>query len=355
MMFVGIDQHKRHLTICVRNDQGQIMLRRQVKTRWEQTDCFLEHLRQLSAGRGGYVAVIEVCGFNDWLIERLKQWGCTRVLLIKPPGRVRQKTDRRDAAKLSELLWMNRDRMAAGERLLSVSEVYQPTAAEQHDRRLTHLRHKLGRRLGQAKNAMQHVLRRHNLEQERPTKGAFTQASVRWMHQVSLPGVDRLELDMWLQQYGLLVLQMKEVNRQIGARAQRNKNVALLRTAVKMGDYSALAIRAHIGPIERVPKAQSLANFFGVTPGCRNSGEAERRGRITKAGHPFIRFLMGQLVLHALRSDAGLRKWYQGVKRRRGAKIARVAVMRRLCETVWHVLKSQEAYQPVSLLQQTAV
>ena len=122
-----------------------------------------------------------------------------------------------------------------------------------------------------------------------------------------------------------------------------------------MGDYSALAIRAHIGPIERFPKAQSLANFFGVTPGCRNSGEAERRGRITKAGHPFIRFLMGQLVLHALRSDAGLRKWYQGAKRRRGAKIARVAVMRRLCETVWHVLKSQEAYQPVSLLQQTAV
>jgi hypothetical protein len=57
-----------------------------------------------------------------------------------------------------------------------------------------------------------------------------------------------------------------------------------------------------------------------------------------------VRFLLGQLVLHVLRKDAKLRRWYKGIKQRRGAKIARVAVMRRLAVILWHMLSKQEAY-----------
>lgn len=165
MLFVGIDQHKRHLTICVRDEQGEIILRRQVSTKWEEVDRFLALLQERGAEHGGYVAVMEVCGFNGWLIKRLEQWGCKRVYVISAPDRVRQKTD--------------------------------------------------------------------------------------------------------------------------------------------------------------------------------------RPGSITKAGHPFIRFLLAQMVLHALRGDPGLRRWYRQVKRRRGSKVGRVAVMRRLCESLWHMLSEKEDYRPV--------
>jgi hypothetical protein len=47
------------------------------------------------------VAVMEVCGFNGWLIKRLTQWGCRRVCVIKAPDRVRQKTDRRGAVTMT--------------------------------------------------------------------------------------------------------------------------------------------------------------------------------------------------------------------------------------------------------------
>ena len=120
MLFVGIDQHKRHLTVCVRDEQGEIVFRRQVRTRWEEVDRFLGLLQERGAVHGGYVAVMEVCGFNGWLIKRLTQWGCGRVCVISAPERVRQKTDRRDAAKLSELLWINRDRIAAGQSFFGV-------------------------------------------------------------------------------------------------------------------------------------------------------------------------------------------------------------------------------------------
>jgi len=347
MLLVGIDQHKRHLTICARNQQGEIVLRRQVSTQWEPVDRFLETLQKCGAEHGGYVAVVEVCGFNRWLIKRLAQWGCRRTCVIKAPERTRQKTDRRDAARLSELLWTNRDRIAAGQSLVHIKEVYQATEQEQYDRQLTHLRYQQGRALTKIKNRMTSILRRHNLEQECPTKGAFTKAAVRWMEGVELPDPERYELDIHLEQYRLVAKQVDKLEERIHERAHPDETVRRLRTLPKIGAYTALALVAHIGPIERFPNPRSLSNYFGITPGCRNSGRSDRPGGITKAGHPFIRFLLAQLVLHALRGDPGLRRWYQRVKRRRGSKVARVAVMRRLCESIWQMLSKREDYLPV--------
>ena len=56
------------------------------------------------------------------------------------------------------------------------------------------------------------------------------------------------------------------------------------------------------------------------------------------------RFILGQLVLHVLRRDASMRAWYGKIKRRRGSKIARVAVMRRLATIIWHMVKNNEPY-----------
>ena len=59
-----------------------------------------------------------------------------------------------------------------------------------------------------------------------------------------------------------------------------------------------------------------------------------------------MRFLLGQAVLHVLKRDPVMRQWYKAVKNRRGSKIARVAVMRRIIVAIWHLLKFNEPYQP---------
>ena len=347
MWYVGIDLHKRHLTICARDEQGNAVLRRQVSTRWAEVDRFLESLSQQSQLAGGYVAVIEVCGFHDWLVKRLARWGCTHSYVIAAPPRVRNKTDRRDAGKLSELLWINRQRIAAGSRLVEIREVYQPSEAEREARELTHARYRLGRERTRIKNRIHGILRRHNLEQECPTKGLFTQGGWRWITGLGLAGMDGIELRMQCDRYVVCSRQWSQVEELIHERARDNPAVTLLRSLPRIGDYTALALWAHIGPIARFPRARSLPNYFGITPGCRNSGETDRPGSITKAGHPIIRFLLAQAVLHALRGDPGLRSWYRQVKRRRGSKVARVAVMRRLCEAIWHMLSKQEPYRQV--------
>ena len=48
---------------------------------------------------------------------------------------------------------------------------------------------------------------------------------------------------------------------------------------------------------------------------------------------------IGQAVVKVLRFDVEMRNWYKRIKRRRGSKIARVAVMRRSATVIWRMLK----------------
>jgi hypothetical protein len=64
-----------------------------------------------SAGPDGYVAILEVCNFHDWLAELLPHHGCREVVLIQAEKKSRRKTDRRDANQLGELPWVNRVRL----------------------------------------------------------------------------------------------------------------------------------------------------------------------------------------------------------------------------------------------------
>ena len=57
-----------------------------------------------------------------------------------------------------------------------------------------------------------------------------------------------------------------------------------------------------------------------------------------------VRFILGQMVLHSLRRDPAMKAWYMKIKKRRGSKIARVAVMRRMATIIWHMLTHNEPY-----------
>ena len=113
MFYLGCDQHARQITICLRDEAGDVVEKRQVSTQPEKIRSFVEDLGERTNPDGGYVAVVEVCGFNEWFLDLLDDMGCRQVILVQPEDSDSRKTDRRDAAKLSEQLWMNRFRRDA--------------------------------------------------------------------------------------------------------------------------------------------------------------------------------------------------------------------------------------------------
>ena len=104
MLYLAIDQHRKQLTVNLRNEEGDVLLKRQVSTEWTRVRSFMEELRKTSAPEGGFVAIVEVCGFNDWLLKLLVEYDCRETILIQPEKRSKKKTDRRDANSLGELL-----------------------------------------------------------------------------------------------------------------------------------------------------------------------------------------------------------------------------------------------------------
>ncbi len=344
MLYLGIDQHRKQLTVCVRNEQGDVVFRRQVSTEWERVRAFLEEIRK-KADKTGFVVILEVCGFNDWLVKLLNEYGCGRVLLVQPEGRSKKKTDRRDANALCELLWVNRQRLLEDKRVQGVRCIHWPTENEARDRQLTELRKRLGQLRTRSINRVKHLLRKHNLQQQCPTKGIDTITAKKWLEKVPLGPMDRLEMDLLLTQWKLWDEQIKTLNEEITRRQAENKTAPVIATVPGCAAYSSLALASRIGPIGRFARPSSLANYWGLTPGCRNSGDVtDRLGSITKQGSATARFILGQLVLHVLRRDGAMRAWYAKIKKRRGSKIARVAVMRRLATILWHMVKNNEAY-----------
>src|SRR5436309_936794 len=171
MLYLGIDQPARQITISLRDDSGDVLLARQGSTQPEKVNAFFQQLTRERLHDGEpFVAVLEVCGFNDWLIRMPQDYRCHKVILIQPEDRKKCKTDRRDAASLSELLWVNRGRLLQGKPVRGLRQVDIASTTDQENRRLTTLRKGAGRDRTRVINKIKQILRRHNLQWELPTK-----------------------------------------------------------------------------------------------------------------------------------------------------------------------------------------
>ena len=66
MLYLGIDQHKRQLTVNLRSEDGSVILKRQVSTEWERVRAFFADL----AGRfGGHALVLDECATSPVLVR----------------------------------------------------------------------------------------------------------------------------------------------------------------------------------------------------------------------------------------------------------------------------------------------
>jgi transposase len=157
--------------------------------------------------------------------------------------------------------------------------------------------------------------------------------------------MDRLEMNYLLVDLEQAEQRVQELEQVIVERCGQSEDAQLLRSMPGVSYFTATSLACRIGRVQRFPRARSLANYWGLTPGCRNSGEhSQRLGRITKAGSNIARWLLAQVAHQALRKDARLREWYKRIRRRRGSTIARVAVMRKLATVIWQMLSKRQTY-----------
>ena len=268
MLYLGIDQHARQITVSLRNDHGDVVLARQVSTHPEKIQAFFQQLtRDRLQHDDEFIAVLEVCGFNDWLIRMLQDYRCQRVILIQPDDRKKRKTDRRDAAALSELLWVNRDRLLAGKPVRGLRQVDIAASTDQANRRLTTLRKEAREARTRVINKIRHILRRHNLQWQMPTKTFPTKPAIAWLKSLVLPEIDRLEMNHLLADLDHVQQRHLELEKVIGERCGASQEAVLLASMPGVGHFTATALACRVGRVERFP----VRTVWPTTGGSRRA------------------------------------------------------------------------------------
>src|SRR5215471_415869 len=106
MKFVGIDLHKKSITLCVRDASGRVLTRRRLHT--ADTERIVGFCREL----GRFAFCVEATAAYEWLVQLLEPLATKWVLVH--PGKMRliaestEKSDRVDAEVLSEFLQLGK-------------------------------------------------------------------------------------------------------------------------------------------------------------------------------------------------------------------------------------------------------
>ena len=292
------------------------------------------------------MAIVEVCGFNDWLLDKLKKMRCSEIVVIQPGNTAVNKTDKRDADALGALLWNNRKRLQGGQRPNGIRRIFPADPADAQVRQLANLRQHLIKQRTKTVNKVKGVINKHNMAQDAPTQDCTTKKFRQWITTVQLPIVDRMEVDMNIQAWELYDKQILEIEAELVKRSEVKAADVFRLTAISgISAMGAITLLSRIGDIKRFKNPDSLANYFGLTPGCHNSAGRHRIGGITKRGNAVARQVLNFAVNHVIRKDTEMKAWHKKIKGKKGTKTARVAVMRRLATIIWHMLRWGKPYQ----------
>jgi transposase len=133
--------------------------------------------------------------------------------------------------------------------------------------------------------------------------------------------------------------------------AKQDQLCQRLMTVPGVGPSTAVRFVASIDDVTRFESAHKVEAYLGLTPGESSSSERQHRLSITKAGPSTVRWALGQAawaVQTLCRSPAArpLQLWAEEVARRRGRRLATIALARKLAGILYALWRDGTTYEP---------
>src|SRR5215468_5892421 len=158
------------------------------------------------------------------------------------------------------------------------------------------------------------------------------------------PWADRRREDL-LQLLDRLNPTIAELTQAIEKEAGNYPEARRLMTHPGVGALTALAFVLLIGQVDRFSCGKQIASYLGLVPLEESSGNRRRLGHITKQGSSIVRFLLVEAAQVTARSLPAWRSKYFHLAMRRGRKIAKVAMARRLAVQLYWMWRKQWDYE----------
>jgi len=133
-----------------------------------------------------------------------------------------------------------------------------------------------------------------------------------------------------------------------------SSDIELLESIPGIGQLTSRVIAGAVDEITRFDSKKCLAKYGALTPRIYQSGNVTRLGRISRDGRHEVRRVLLQCAHTIARMKSyearPLKEFFERIKKRRGKKIAVIALARKLLTIAYGVLKSKTAYDPALLM-----
>jgi transposase len=159
----------------------------------------------------------------------------------------------------------------------------------------------------------------------------------------------RVQVRYTCEDLDLLRRRLRQVDSDIGRTLGDHEVGTLLTTIDGIGPTTAARLIAEFGEISAFPNSAAMAAYVGCIPGLRQSGKrAPTRAGLTPHGNARLRAKLWMPTLTAVRKNAWLRAYYEGLRARgKLPKVALVAAMRKLLIAVHFVAKHRKPFVPI--------
>jgi len=335
MLIIGCDYHPSMQQIAFVDTETGERGERRLMHRDGEAERFYRELKQ----RRVEVRVgMEATGYARWFERLLAELSFE--LWIGDPARIRarrvrkQKTDRQDAQLLLRLL-LEED---------GFPRIWVPSPENRDLRQLLWHRHRLVQMRTRIMNQLQAVAMNEGLRRKR---ALWSEAGRKQLESFLLaPWATRRRKDL-LELMDRLNPTIRELTGAVEKEAENKPEVQLLMSHPGVGPLTALAFVLIIGTPQRFHCGKQMGSYLGLIPCEDSSADRQRLGHISKQGSSLLRFLLVEAAQVAARVDAEWRRRFLHLAMRRGRKIAKVAMARRVAVGLYWMWRKEWDYQQV--------
>jgi transposase len=338
MNSIGVDLHKKIITVCVMDENLCILARKTLSC--VQPDQIVEFVRKFQP----FKLVVEATASYVWFVELLEPLAAKIVLANPKKLRViaesTKKTDRLDAQTLAEFLVRD-----------MIPESYMPTPRQRQHRVLVRYRQYVRGRMTATRCKIRRILSDYNADRTDLFCGRLGTA---YLKQVPLSDADRFVIDQLWSEYedhqGRLLALAKKIKAFTAKAPQREAEARqIIKTAPGVGVVTAEVVLSELGDIDRFRNTKAVCAYPGLVPVVRQSGGKKPKDlRITKEGSGLLRWALVEASWRLVRASAKWRAFFDRLRKRSGGKRAIVAVARKLLGVLYAMLRTGTPYKVIA-------
>jgi transposase len=330
MIIIGVDFHPEFQQIAwVDTETGELQ-----ESRLQHREQAENFYRQLAAGNVQVRVGMEASGHGRWFERLLSElqielWIGDAAQIQRKRVR-KQKTDRQDAQLILKLMLKD-----------DFPRIWVASWENRDLRQLLWHRHRMVQARTRIMNQLQAVALNEGL---RCKKRLWRKERQRLESFPLAPWASRRRHEL-LELLDRLNPTIAELSQAVEREVEKYPEAQRLATHPGVGPLTALAFMLIIGETERFSCGKQVASYLGLVPLEDSSGSQRRLGHITKQGNSILRFLLVEAAQVTVRSLPQWRSRYFHLMMRRGRKIAKIAMARRLAVCLYWMLRQGWDYQ----------